>query len=63
MSILHRRKRNKERSTGRDQIPAWIELQKLTETEALNLAHSYGLQASNRGDALSALNAKRKAEQ
>ena len=44
-------------------IPAWAELMKLDEQEALALAKQHGIAESDRMAALQALNAKRKASQ
>lgn len=63
MSILHRRKHNRERCPkgGACAIPGWAELVKLDESEATALARVYGLDDSSRHAALSALNDYRKA--
>ncbi|MAK42697.1 MAG: hypothetical protein CMN80_00885 [Spongiibacter sp.] len=65
MSLLHRRQQtmNAAKRAAVSHIPAWAELMKLDEQEALALAKQHGIAESDRMAALQALNAKRKASQ
>ncbi|WP_269619939.1 hypothetical protein [Zhongshania sp. BJYM1] len=62
MSILHRRKHTTDHAYNSEPetIPAWAELQKLTEAEAVAMAAAHGIESADRLDAIGSLNNRRK---
>lgn len=64
MSILHRRAAVIARAAqATPAIPAWVDLMKLSEPEAIQLAQQHGITETERMPALQALNAKAKAHE
>lgn len=65
MSLMHRRQNTIKFHAQQPQnaIPAWAELQKLTEADAVAMAAEFGIVCDDRLEAITSLNNRRKAAQ